>query len=95
MDGDRILEDQLELAGAREVEVCLVTPGISRKGFISQIIVLKVVVQKSIPTQTCQLILSISKSKGYVDGCVGELTTAKRISKHCVSDRGGWLRGWG
>jgi len=41
--------------------------------------VFEVVLQKSIPTQICQLILYISKSKGYVDGFVGQLTSAKRL----------------
>ena len=27
----------------------------------------------------------VSDSKGYVDGFVGELTSAKRLLKHCVS----------
>ena len=42
----------------------------------------EVVSQKSIPTQIRQLILYISNSKGWVDGFVGELTSAKRIQKH-------------
>ena len=37
------------------------------------------VLQKSIPTKKRQLILYISKSKGSVDGCVGELTSARRV----------------
>ena len=41
--------------------------------------VLKVVLQKAIPTQICQLILYISNSKGYADEFVGELTSAKRL----------------
>ena len=40
--------------------------------------------QKSIPAQIRQLILYISKSKGYVDGSVGKLTSAKRLFKHFV-----------
>ena len=35
--------------------------------------------QKSIPTQLRQLILYISNRKGYVDGFVGELTSATRL----------------
>ena len=41
--------------------------------------VLKVVSQKPIPTQICQLILYISNSKGQVDEFVGDLTSAKRL----------------
>ena len=44
--------------------------------------VFKGVLQKS--TQIRQFILYISNSKGLVDGFVGELTSAKRLSKHCV-----------
>ena len=40
---------------------------------------LKSVLQKSIPTKIRELIPYISKSKGYVDGFVGELTSAKRL----------------
>ena len=40
---------------------------------------LQVVLSKSIPTQICQLILHISNSKEYVDGFVGELTSAKGL----------------
>ena len=51
--------------------------------------VLEVVVQKSIPTQICQLI--ISNSKGSVNGFLGELTSAKRLYKHFERDKGAWL----
>ena len=46
--------------------------------------VFKVVLHESIPTQIRQLILYIINSQGYVDGFVGELTSAKRLSKHFV-----------
>ena len=35
--------------------------------------------QKSIPAQIRQLVLDISHIEGYVDGCVRELTSAKRL----------------
>ena len=41
--------------------------------------VLKVVLQKSIPTQNRQLIFNISNSKGQDDGFVWELTSAERL----------------
>ena len=44
--------------------------------------VFKVVLQKSIPTQIRQRVLYISNSKGYVDGFVEELPSAKRLYKH-------------
>ena len=46
----------------------------------------QVVLQMSIPSQIRQLILYISNSKGHADGFVGELTSAKRLSKHFVRD---------
>jgi len=39
----------------------------------------QVVLQKSIHTQIRQLIVHISNSEGFVDGCLGELTSAKRL----------------
>ena len=39
----------------------------------------KVVLPKSIPTQTRQLIFNVSNNNGYVDGFVQELTSAKRL----------------
>ena len=44
----------------------------------------KVVLRKSIPTQIPQLILRIGNGNGYVDGFVGELTSAKRLLTHFV-----------
>ena len=42
----------------------------------------KVVFEKSIPAQICQLILYISNDKGLVDGFVRELTFARRRHEH-------------
>jgi len=39
----------------------------------------QVVLQKSISTQSRQLIICISNSKGYVDEFVGELTFAEQL----------------
>ena len=47
----------------------------------------EVVLQKSIPTQTRQLILYLSNSKGSVDGYVVKLTFAKPLDKHFRSDK--------
>ena len=44
--------------------------------------VYQVVLQKSIPAQIRQLILYISNSKGYVDGFVGGVTSAKQLYKY-------------
>ena len=41
--------------------------------------VVQVVSQKQIPTQIRQLNLNSRHSKGYVDGFVGELTSAKQL----------------
>jgi hypothetical protein len=46
--------------------------------------VFKVVLQTPIPTQIRQLILHISNSTGKVDGFVGGLAYAKRLSKYFV-----------
>ena len=43
-----------------------------------------VVLQKSIPAQTSQLILYISNNGGHIDEFVGELTFAERLDKHFV-----------
>ena len=48
--------------------------------------VVKVVSQKSIPTEISQHVLHIGNSKGRVDGFVGELTSAKRLEKLFVCD---------
>jgi len=40
------------------------------------------VLQKSIPTQICQLILNMSNNKGEVDRCVRKLTVAQHLYKH-------------
>ena len=45
--------------------------------------------QKSTHTQMRQLILHISTSKGQVGGFVGELTSAKRLSKVAAGAHGG------
>ena len=53
-----------------------------RKGGIGSYLtqsVYQVVLQKSIPTKIRPLILYINNSKGYVDGFVGKLTSAKRL----------------
>ena len=49
--------------------------------------VVKAVLQKSVPTQIRRLTFHISHSEAYVDGFVGELTSANRISKHPVRHR--------
>ena len=51
----------------------------------------KVVLQKSIPTQIRQHIPYISNSQAYVDGFVGESTSAKRLHKHFVRDKASGL----
>ena len=42
----------------------------------------KVILQKPIPSQICQLILYISNKKGWVGGFVRELTSEVRLYKH-------------
>ena len=49
--------------------------------------VLKVVWQKPILLTNLLAILYMSSRNGYVDGFVGELTSAKRLSKHLVCDK--------
>ena len=49
---------------------------------LSTIKCLKDCFAESIPTQIRQRNLHVSNRQGYVDGCVGELTSAKRLSKH-------------
>ena len=56
--------------------------------------VFKVVPQKSIPTQICQLILYIRHSEGEVIGFVRELTYAKRLCKHILGDKVGLQIPW-
>jgi len=41
--------------------------------------IFKIVLQKSLPTQIRHLILYTSNSTGYVDGFVGDLTSAKQF----------------
>ena len=48
--------------------------------------VLKVDFQTSILIQIRQLILCISNSERYVDGFIGELTSAKQLQNHFVCD---------
>jgi len=49
--------------------------------------VFEVVVHKSILTQIHQLLLYVSNTKGYIDGSVAGLTSAKQLLKHFVWDK--------
>ena len=54
---------------------------------ISRKVFTKSFCKSQFPTRIRRLILHISYSKGYVDGFVGELTSANRLSKHFVGDK--------
>ncbi len=56
-------------------------------GILSQKTSSKTRFLKSIPLQIRQLVRYISHDKGYVDGFVRELTSAKRLQKPFVRDK--------